>query len=98
MYTAPEDEQYKHNEIIEIKSLKQLLRIKMQHPGVVLDFYANWCPPCMEFKPKFAEMCKNNKNRSIVFCTVCMDSENEMAKHFDVQTIPAFFFFYRDHV
>ena len=70
----------------------------MDHPGVIVDFYANWCPPCIEFKPKYAEMCKNNKNKAIIFATVCMDAAHEAATHLNVENIPAFFFFYRDHL
>jgi thiol-disulfide isomerase/thioredoxin len=63
-------EDAKHNEIVNITNLQHLLDLKAKHPGVIVDYFANWCPPCLEFKPKFIEMCKNNKNTNLIFCMV----------------------------
>ena len=41
----------------EIANHKEFLET-IQKPKVIVDFFAEWCPPCKMIAPKFEEMSK----------------------------------------
>lgn len=59
----------------------------ISQPGIqVLDFWAPWCAPCTQFSPVFEDV--SNDHDDVVFGTVNVDDNQELAKQFEVQTIP----------
>ncbi|MBE6533079.1 MAG: thioredoxin [Ruminococcaceae bacterium] len=53
---------------------------------VVIDLYADWCGPCRMLAPVLAELEAENPN--VKFCKINVDEEPELARAFNVTSIP----------
>ncbi|MBO7450313.1 MAG: thioredoxin [Clostridiales bacterium] len=58
---------------------------------VLVDFYAEWCGPCMMMSPIVEEMAQAFDGK-IKVGKVNTDQEPELARQFGVMSIPSFFF------
>lgn len=58
---------------------------------VILDFYADWCPPCRKLSPKLEELAKKYDGQVDVY-KIDVDSETELARVFGVKSIPMLLF------
>ena len=57
----------------------------------IIDFYADWCPPCKKVEPILKELAKEYKGKIIVY-KINTDNEKELARTFGIQSIPTYFF------
>lgn len=57
----------------------------------IIDFYADWCPPCKKVAPILKELATEYKGQVIIF-KINVDKEKELAKAFGVSSIPTFLF------
>lgn len=58
-----------------------------KHSGLVaIDFWASWCGPCRMLSPIIDELEKEYPD--VKFCKVNVDDEPELARAFNVQSIP----------
>ena len=53
---------------------------------VIIDFWASWCGPCLRFAPVFEEA--SEKHSDVVFAKVNTEEEQELARMFQVRSIP----------
>jgi thioredoxin 1 len=53
---------------------------------VFVDFWAEWCGPCRQFGPVFEKAAEENTD--IVFGKVDADTQQELAGHFNIRSIP----------
>lgn len=53
---------------------------------VIIDFGAEWCEPCMSFRPVFEQMAALNQD--IVFGILDIDDDPQIAEQFNVKQIP----------
>ena len=53
---------------------------------VILDFYADWCGPCRMMAPVMEEL--EGEMTDVFFGKVNVDEEPELARMFNVQSIP----------
>lgn len=56
------------------------------NPMVIVDFWAPWCAPCVNFAPIYNAA--SEKYPDIVFGKVNTDEEQELAAHFQIRSIP----------
>jgi thioredoxin len=52
----------------------------------MVDFWAQWCGPCKQFGPIFEKVAKENPD--VAFAKVNADTEQGLAGHFQIQSIP----------
>lgn len=58
-----------------------------QHAGlVVIDLYADWCGPCRMLAPVLHEL--EAEHPDVKFCKINVDDESELARSFNVTSIP----------
>ncbi|MDR0395157.1 MAG: thioredoxin [Tannerella sp.] len=57
----------------------------------IIDFYADWCPPCKKVAPILKELADEYKGQ-VIFYKINVDKERELAKAFNISNIPTFFF------
>jgi thioredoxin 1 len=55
--------------------------------NVILDFYADWCPPCKTFLPILEEISDDYGNE-ILFGKVNVDLAQEIVIKYHIRTIP----------
>ena len=57
---------------------------------VVIDFYAEWCPPCRIMGPEIEKLAQQEKN--VVFLSVDIAVNEEATEHFYINCLPTFIF------
>lgn len=58
---------------------------------VLIDFWAEWCPPCKMMMPVIEELSKEYEKK-VKIGKVNVDEENELAEKYMVMSIPTFLF------
>ena len=67
------------------------LRYKGTTPCIV-DFYADWCRPCMQLKPITEKLAEKYKGQLIIY-KVNVDKAEDICRSLEIQSIPTLFFF-----
>lgn len=62
---------------------------------MIVDFSANWCPPCRQLKPIFEKLAIDFRDR-IDFVTIDVDENPELSQAYGVQSIPMMVFLNKD--
>lgn len=61
------------------------------HKLVVVDFFADWCMPCLMMAPIIEELAE--KMEEVKFVKINVDDNQEIASRFEVRSIPTLVFF-----
>ena len=79
----------KDSVIESINSLEQFNKIMetSEERLLILDFYADWCPPCKELFPVLEKIGKENRD-SVAIYKINIDRHSELANSFRVTGIP----------
>src|SRR5919206_3934576 len=59
---------------------------------VVLDFWAEWCPPCRALAPTFEELAKQYAGR-VRFLKLNVDENSQVPQRYYIKSIPTLVFF-----
>jgi thioredoxin 1 len=59
---------------------------------VLVDFYAEWCPPCFIISKTLKELAEEYKGR-VKFVKVDIDENEELATRYEVFSVPTLAFF-----
>lgn len=62
-----------------------------ERPVAVIDFYAEWCMPCLMIAPVLEELA--GKLKSIKFARVNVDENKELSSRFNITSIPCLVIF-----
>lgn len=65
---------------------------KKKYPLFILDFWANWCPPCKIMIPIMESLAEEHKGK-VVFGKINVDENSEVPRKFSVMSIPTFLIF-----
>lgn len=64
------------------------------HTHVVVDFYADWCPPCRAIAPVFSKLADQHTSKGhLAFAKVNVDQVKSVSARFGVSAMPTFMFF-----
>ena len=77
--------------IIEITSKTQFDEAVKSENLTIVDFWAVWCGPCRVLKPLLHKIA--SEHSEIQLLTVDVDSNQELAAEYDINSIPAVFMF-----
>ena len=58
----------------------------------IVDFYADWCGPCRAIAPTLEELAKEYGNKIVIY-KVNIDASPELARAFNIRSIPAVMYF-----
>lgn len=75
----------------EIKNVKEFNEVIKSDKPILLDFYAEWCPPCMALLPTVEKLADKYKD-DFVIAKINVDKNPELSKQFNIRSIPALFF------
>lgn len=79
--------------IREIKNAKEFDAALASATGIVIvDFHAEWCPPCKELGPILEAAVKENPDK-VTLLKVDVDQNPELSKRFSITSIPAVYRF-----
>lgn len=78
-------------EIITDLDNEKGLQYKGKTPAIV-DFYADWCRPCIALNPVMQELAQKYKGQIIIY-KVNVDKAQKLASSFGIESIPTIFFF-----
>lgn len=59
----------------------------------MVDFYADWCPPCRVISPVFSQLADSHAAEGhLAFAKVNVDHVKDIAKRYDISAMPTFVF------
>jgi thioredoxin len=74
-----------------IKNNEDFNNLMNHEKPIVLDFYADWCGPCQALLPTVKKLSEEYED-IVEIHKVNVDQNRELAKLFEVKSIPALFF------
>ena len=67
--------------------------IKNGHKLVVVDFFAEWCMPCVMIAPIIEELAESDLMKEVKFTKINIDDNGTLARKYNVSSIPCLIIF-----
>ncbi|KAF4979138.1 hypothetical protein FZEAL_4628 [Fusarium zealandicum] len=81
-------------EVHKVTTAAELDALLSSTTHVVVDFYADWCPPCRAIAPVFSKLADNHARKGhLAFAKVNVDHVKNVAERYKVSAMPTFVFF-----
>ncbi len=81
------------SDVIALKTEVEFLTILSENDIVLVDFHADWCPPCTVLKPTIARIAEKYSEK-ITVVAVDIDMFEKLASGFNIRSIPTVNIFY----
>jgi|TARA_B100001971_G_C17931747_1_gene403078 thioredoxin 1 len=85
MYNNDSEVEVTENEFDEI--------VKNGHKLVVVDFFAEWCMPCVMVAPIIEDLAKADSMKDVKFTKINIDDNGTLARKYNISTIPCLVIF-----
>jgi thioredoxin 1 len=85
------------NNVMEINAADFAANVLNSPLPVLVDFFADWCPPCKLIAPLFEELAAEFSGR-VRFVKIDAEEANELAQQFGVESIPTLLVFQQGQV
>jgi len=79
--------------VIKVVDANQFDSLFKEHEYILVDFYADWCPPCRMMLPIIDRLSEDPDLQKITFVKVNVDENPMLADQFGIQGIPTFILF-----
>ncbi|PQK13024.1 hypothetical protein BB8028_0003g16380 [Beauveria bassiana] len=80
--------------VVKVTEAAELDAILSSTTRVVVDFYADWCPPCRAIAPIFSKLAEEHSlPGQLAFVKVNVDHVKNVAQRYNVSAMPTFVFF-----
>ena len=86
---------YIHN--VGMQNFQQLVLEKSVQKPVLVDFWADWCQPCLAIAPILEKLADEFDGKFEV-AKVNADQEQELAGHFGIKSLPTMKLFYQGQI
>ena len=63
------------------------------HELVVVDFFAEWCMPCLMLSPIIDELAEEDSMKEVKFTKINVDGNKDLAKKYNISSIPCLIIF-----
>ena len=90
--TVDDLKQMEGGSVTAVKTDAELSRFVAASKLSVVDFWASWCGPCMQMKPKFAKI-SDRFGKAANFYAVDVDAAKPVSQKHQVSSMPTFVFF-----
>merc|ERR1711971_22381 len=81
-------EWHKRSSVPTISGVRQLRRTLRKYPNVLVEFFAPWCPACVNFSPQLERLQAATKNIPLKVVKVNVMEDPELMKLFSVNSFP----------
>ncbi|MCX7882404.1 MAG: thioredoxin [Brevinematales bacterium] len=78
---------------MEVLKAENFDKVLQQNEWVVVDFWAEWCKPCLMLAPIFEGV--SQEMPEVTFAKVNVDEEGDLAIRYGISSIPALILFHR---
>ena len=78
------------NDIPEL-SEKEFVKFISSGEMAVVDFFADWCMPCLMMAPVIEELAEDMKE--VKFVKIDVDDNSELSEKYEIRSIPTLIFF-----
>lgn len=78
----------------KVSKLSELDALFSSNTYVIVDFYADWCPPCRAIAPTVSQLADENAWRGqLAFAKINYGHCKDVAKRYNITTLPTFLIF-----
>lgn len=78
----------------KVSKLSELESLFSSNTYVIVDFYADWCPPCRAIAPTFSKLSEDYAWRGqLAFAKINYDHSKDVAKRYNITSMPTFLIF-----